>query len=279
VAALSSWRLKLKRANCHLETLRADILKAGEGNPYTIPIRREGYPDGSAAIVVDQVPQDSDGWGLLLGDAVHDFRCALDHIWWELACRHLGREPTKQEAERIQFPILKPGGNWDSRNYSKTVGTPVLVPIGKLQPPEGLDADEIHPLAALRRLSNEDKHRRLHPTVVALGKATISVRISDDPQTPLPTEAPQITAHYFGSRPIEPSNKVISIPAESVPYFSHPDIHIKTNFTGYVALPSGWNVLVALDGIAEWVGRILDGVEQSLLDPASACHAGSFYPL
>lgn len=30
--------------------------------------------------------------------------------WWEMACHHLGQEPTEQEAPKIQFPIVKPGG-------------------------------------------------------------------------------------------------------------------------------------------------------------------------
>ena len=40
-------------------------------------------------------------WGLITGNAVHNLRCAVDHLVWQLACYKTGGH----EARRVQFSI------------------------------------------------------------------------------------------------------------------------------------------------------------------------------
>jgi hypothetical protein len=41
--------------------------------------------------IVETLPEIDEEWGLMVGDAIHNIRCALDHLWWQLAIDHLDR--------------------------------------------------------------------------------------------------------------------------------------------------------------------------------------------
>jgi hypothetical protein len=106
----------------------------------------------------------------MVGDTVHNMRCVLDHIWWQLAVAHLQREPTEQEAKDIQFPILSDPAMRDnitlytSHRFFRHVNPCQSQRVRLLQPYMRRDDDEgLDPLEALADLSNTDKHRFLHP--------------------------------------------------------------------------------------------------------------------
>jgi hypothetical protein len=92
--------LKLDRAKHHVDTLRAEVMEATEGDPETIGLASRFDQDTRFVVVyAERVPEVRDCYGVLVGDALHNFRCALDHLWWQLAASHLGREPTRDEAK------------------------------------------------------------------------------------------------------------------------------------------------------------------------------------
>jgi len=103
-----SWA-KLTRAQGHVEDLRRAILDScgGEAPPRVLSTRREFDPSNNLILwIAESLPEIGDDWGLIVGDAIHNMRCALDHLWWQLAIDHLGRKPTEEEARDIMFPIL-----------------------------------------------------------------------------------------------------------------------------------------------------------------------------
>ena len=126
------------------------------------------------SLYVDYVPDLEwlfDRVSLVLGDAIHNLRSALDHLVFQLAVVHTGE--TVRHERRIQFPIVT-----SSTKFADEVGrrlaevNPVHVrTIESFQPcsghrwwaPHTYYSDqmggEFHPLAMLRRLSNVDKHR------------------------------------------------------------------------------------------------------------------------
>jgi len=55
---------------------------------------------------IDRVMQIRDHWPLIVGDAVHDLRSALDHLMWQLAIVYLGRQPKKTEARDIRVRLF-----------------------------------------------------------------------------------------------------------------------------------------------------------------------------
>lgn len=159
---------------CHAKIARAEELWQQLGSAFVLfleegPYRSEGSFDAGSSEwvlrfrVLEEPPL---RWGILVGDVVHNLRSALDHLAWQLVLAN-GGEPTW----RTQFPIYS-----DEAAYLRAQGGQAQIAgmrdedielIEKLQPfrqPEG--HEKPHHLAVLRELSNVDKHRVVHTTLV-----------------------------------------------------------------------------------------------------------------
>lgn len=97
-------------------------------------------------------------WGLLVGDAVHNARSALDALVWDLA--H-SEGATPGAPHRVMFPVTKSEREWKS-----TVKSLETVPEGPLErmrlaQPWAVESAEPNQswLKILSRLDNDDKHR------------------------------------------------------------------------------------------------------------------------
>ncbi len=115
------------------------------------------------AIHLSEEP-DAERWGVLLGDAIHNLRSALDHVIWQLVVLN-GEEPGAHN----QWPLcrsregyLKPrkkGGVSVRETFLRGVAKDARAIIDRLQPYRaGPDLDR-HFLSSLAPLSNADKHR------------------------------------------------------------------------------------------------------------------------
>lgn len=173
---------KVDRAKAHVDDLRAQILAPRDG-PEGITLKRE-YEQERRAVVyrIESVPQVDEHWGLVIGDAIHNYRCALDHLWFELAVLHLQREPTDTEARSIQFPILSDKGNgarptlsYDSCPHGQQNEWKYCKPFGEPESP-----NSIHPLWALAELSNIDKHRRIHAVLAVAHQGNLRIPFPED---------------------------------------------------------------------------------------------------
>src|SRR4051812_7680913 len=83
---LEGVRLKLVRADEHLETLDNQITSFLEREPYSVSYERK--PDGSEHIYRAHVVEDPPlALGVLIGDCLQNMRSALDHLVWQLALR------------------------------------------------------------------------------------------------------------------------------------------------------------------------------------------------
>lgn len=106
---------------------------------------------------------------LLLGDVIHNWRCALDHQLWDITPE---REQTAR-GHRVQFPIHHKRASYSKwlKAWKGVYGDKVLAVIDDAQPcnvPNG----QIHPLGLLQVLSNQDKHRV--PTVMGHGAVDVA---------------------------------------------------------------------------------------------------------
>jgi hypothetical protein len=107
-------------------------------------------------------------WGTMLGDAVHNFRSALDHLVWQLILLNTGKDGTTEN----QFPIASTGAQYWSKGKNdspslrsrrlKGVSEKHRIMIDRVQPYRTNEPGKIESLEALRDLSNYDKHRLLH---------------------------------------------------------------------------------------------------------------------
>ncbi|MGE0599916.1 MAG: hypothetical protein AB7J35_10395 [Dehalococcoidia bacterium] len=96
-----SARLKLQRAQEHLEALQREIQDFDRRSPNTVVVEPNvnGYNFPIRLSLKEAVPLDR--WGLLIGDCIHNARSALDHAVWQLTGKTVDAEDT-----RTQFPIF-----------------------------------------------------------------------------------------------------------------------------------------------------------------------------
>lgn len=130
-------------------------------------------------------------WSLLVGDALHNYRSALDALTWELA--HLdGHEPTEAMARRIYFPIYTDEADFNkaARTSLATIPKDLLARLWAVQP---FHAEPVEDGIAvvLHDLDIADKHRGLlRMTVRPIDASVLTHRLLDD-------EGSGIDQHHF----------------------------------------------------------------------------------
>lgn len=151
---LNEERDRLLKANLHVARL------AGETNS-----QRTKYLFRVEAVI--EWPELE--WGIIVGDAVHCLRSALDQFVYGVA---------KAPDTATAFPICRTEKEWVTKAPAMlwSVHRGVIALIDQVQPYHDGDAAAEHPLALLAALSNLDKHRTI-PTVALVAddtKATVT---------------------------------------------------------------------------------------------------------
>jgi hypothetical protein len=126
------------------------------------------------------------GWiptSLILGDALHNLRSALDHLATSLVIVSGGR-PNTDVYPRTQFPLFLDRLDKGDAIRDVTI-KPKLMPAGeaileRTQPYNRTDDPTRHPLAILNELSNVDKHRVVNLTQGAFGRISVTLRRKSD---------------------------------------------------------------------------------------------------
>ena len=160
---LDGIHVKLARAEELWNELGASLAQFLEGAPY----RSEGAFDAETSEWVVRFRLDEEPplrWGILIGDVVHNLRSALDHLAWQLVLVN-GCEPTR----RTQFPIYCDEARFSGRGQAQIAGMADedKATIEELQPfRQRSERERPHELMVLQYLSNVDKHRVVHTTLV-----------------------------------------------------------------------------------------------------------------
>lgn len=119
-----------------------------------------------------------DRLGLIMGDAVHNTRSALDHLVWALAeagAKYQGVTLTDSDERGLQFPTAKSQESFDNNKPRSLKCVPdAAVAYIEGRQPFTLDDPDRHFLAQLSTLDNTDKHRTLLPSVVVAGISSVS---------------------------------------------------------------------------------------------------------
>ena len=255
-ASLRSPRAKLAWGNAHVDDLLADMRRAHGDEPPSIQFARE-YDAKSAEIVfkAQRVPEISEDWGLYVGDAIHNFRCALDHLWWQLAITKLAREPSDEEAKGIQFPIVSNPAGWKSNRFLKHVNRKLADKAQAFQPYSG--RDELH---MLQFLSNRDKHRLIQPAFYAPSGLGLRVPPASAYRDCLPPAGPDSDLAFINAVRvinITPNVGDEAMRIKVTPIGPHPDLNFEPDFPGYIAIGGHWEIADTLMRIGETVGEIL----------------------
>lgn len=154
---LDGARLKIVRAQEHLNALKAQIGRYIEGKPYALVVEKDGAMwTGRCVVRMEPPPRFSS----IVGDCVTNARAALDYIAWQLASKYF-RPVLNPEVDRwVYFPISVDTSN---RGYVKKINefadrqipAAAIAEIHAVQPGNAL----YRSLAWLQTIVNTDKHR------------------------------------------------------------------------------------------------------------------------
>jgi hypothetical protein len=170
---LAGCTAKVERAKLHLRSLGDELRPFLDSEPKPYRFFSKVDVESSRYLlriwILRPLPVE---WSLIVGDFVQNLRAALDHLIYQLV-RANGQPPTRGNA----FPIFdqpppRKRGHPERERWSamlKGVHPGVMGLIEFAQPYGGPHGPSRHLLAALRRLSNEDKHRVLLSSYTAIG--------------------------------------------------------------------------------------------------------------
>src|SRR3569833_473841 len=144
-------RLKLDRAKRHVDNLQREANAFLAKKPYVLVVRED--PNlGEGAITIEQKESIPEAIPLILGDAVHNARSALDILAFGLVG---GRAPKPWE---VQFPFTRNPANLHSTIVQRQInlaGDAVCAAVKALEPYPGGK----HGLYELHALDIADKHK------------------------------------------------------------------------------------------------------------------------
>ncbi len=149
---------KYNNAGRHTEALRSAVNSFLQDEPYKLGFRVD--PDGRPAYFVAAVKATPPAITCALGDVLHNLRCTLDHLAYQMVLasdRHESRR-----LDQVSFPICESQDKYEKRKRS---GDPFLSCLA----PAAMNAvDQLKPYRGgndrlwwLNQLNNIDKHRMI----------------------------------------------------------------------------------------------------------------------
>lgn len=106
MTVLASARNKLDRANKHIADVERDLQVSMQNGPYRLEYEGR-YSDVGLALIcaTNPVEINFDGTMLIVGDAIHNLRSALDHCVWGATNWSVGL--TEEEVRELEFPTYR----------------------------------------------------------------------------------------------------------------------------------------------------------------------------
>jgi hypothetical protein len=159
---LKSALAKLGRAHEHAQAVKSEIKAWGDSNPYMITRERNAELTRHSLIAHVGSPPPLLRWTLMVGDAVHNLRSALEHLVYAIGVYEAdGKEPPPG-ANSLAFPICEsPEVFADRKTRVKTLSAPVQAVIERCQPYNRRHKELPPLLLILNKFENTDKHKLL----------------------------------------------------------------------------------------------------------------------
>lgn len=175
---LHSAAIKLKRANLHTQTAKREALRFLKSQPKpTFGIHREGEITLGETfdvwnVVKQGYPDPPETFSTRFGDAIHNYRCVLDHIAWQLV-KH-GSDPNPAQPRHVQFPIYDTAKDF-RRNRARRLPGVARGPVDFIKARQSRPRwnHPENPLRLLANFSNDDKHRAAKVVVAALTRGEV----------------------------------------------------------------------------------------------------------
>lgn len=155
---LTTWpTMKLERAHALLNDMFGRVAIWNASRAYLAPTRIAPDRLSVELLAPTGIRPPLDEWALIIGDAFHNIRSALDAMAWEFA--HLEREPLKPR--QVYFPVTADAQKWAAKAKElESIPDNLLERLRQLQPWFEPQADGvIHWLDVISEVNNDDKHR------------------------------------------------------------------------------------------------------------------------
>lgn len=216
---------KLNRGDDHLKALMADMEQWLGSEPYLLdPQRTDDHCEYRlhAHVPDDKLPPILE-WALVTGDALSNYRGALDQMVYTLAALNTDlSEPP--DAHLLSFPIATSKSKFEKMGRSIEQLPPELrMRIESVQPylSDRYETVAHHPLVRLRDLNNIDKHRLLHFAVLNVtlfeGEFKVQGSMGEDPGGTI----------WVNTEPLEQGAPVVVIKFDRPTMLEETDIHLR----------------------------------------------------
>jgi hypothetical protein len=161
--------LKVERAKKHFIDLESEWCAFLNGNPYVFKAK-DDVNKGKRTYYLFQADKIPDPVPLIIGDVLHNLRCALDHLAYHLATL---KTKVPEKLAKVYFPIFKSATAYKSGKAGKIdgIGEDAIKAIDRVQPYGGGDGEI---LWLLHTLNIADKHKFLVTTFPDLSGHSIS---------------------------------------------------------------------------------------------------------
>jgi hypothetical protein len=175
---------KLGRAHEHAQSIKNEILAWKNSKPYTVTREKNVDSTRYSLVVHIGIYPPVERWTLMFGDAVHNLRCALDHLVYAIAIRQSGQNPPPDEGS-LMFPICGTNTSFSDARKRRlsTLSLAVQTAIENCQPYNRRHKDLPPLLSVLDEIEKADKHRLLRVAVTTTVKGEVNFRGAMHPDT------------------------------------------------------------------------------------------------
>jgi hypothetical protein len=263
---LDDCRAKAAWGKSHVDQLKADIL-AWKYLNHTPPFstRKKFEPQagdaGKFSFWIDHISPLPVEWSLVIGDALNNYRAALDHMAWTVVWRN---PPSRVREGDVMFPHYEIPAKFDGNLGRRLPGVDqkVIDIIKQYQPfSPGPASDTI---TALIELNNIDKHREIRPVIgQMLGQQQMSYEATNFSVRHVelfPGSGPGSGNETLAYKPDTHLVDVFGVRKVG----GEPDVTMKFEGSYGIAFENGRWAIDVLDGLETAVGAILDEVEAAI---------------
>jgi hypothetical protein len=184
-----SWRLKVARAEKHLDEIKCEMLRYSESHPYdVVPARQSKRKPNVRRFQLRLLKQPDPMLAVVLGDFLYTLRSALDHIAGATVpskFKYQTSFPIESKAiwkrEGRKYIVRDPNARRRFKSAIRGMPAGARAAIERAQPYNMVvGPEEIVALSVLSRLENADKHRNLVLLTPGLDDIEMTVAVPDN---------------------------------------------------------------------------------------------------
>lgn len=198
---LASVRKKIERGGKHFKDLNEAMRSFIATNPYALAGRQD-LQTRRYEIYISKITPPPDEIIMLAADAIHNYRCGLDHLATLLIMSGIGSSIAPRHGA---FPIFRNATEYSKESPRKTRGmSPAAIKaIDEIEPYQG---GKGHQLWILHELDNTDKHRLILAAFANFGSVKVPAPFSPEMRALLKQEGvPPLGIHLRPANPKFPA--------------------------------------------------------------------------